>query len=353
MEEIELYRRWFKKYGLERNPFTLEINPALVVGYREQIKKLIKNIDQQQKIILLTGPTGSGKTSLIYYLKSIKHDFVVLNKPPRDISGLINIYSYFIKDLPFFIKIFIKKPKKIEDLPGFLNKVIKKPRVLFIDESHEASIEVLEWLRVLSDQVQNLSIVFSALPIFDEILTKNLATLKKRIVERVELNALTKEEVENLIRKRIELVGGTDIKPFTYNIIEYIYSRTGGFPRDVILLCNKLLNLGAEKNAELIDTHLISRESVVKEEKKINIENLKELPKKQKKIINIIAEKEPLAPNELIKEFSEYPSKKHALRAVNNVLKRLVEEGYLERERVGKTYLYKLNTSTRTILIKA
>ena len=336
MEEIELYRKWFKKYGLERNPFTLEINPALVVGYREQIKKLIKNIDQQQKIILLTGPTGSGKTSLIYYLKSIKQDFVVLNKPPRDISGLINIYSYFIKDLP-----------------GFLNKVIKKPRVLFIDESHEASIEVLEWLRVLSDQVQNLSIVFSALPIFDEILTKNLATLKKRIVERVELNALTKEEVENLIRKRIELVGGTDIKPFTYNIIEYIYSRTGGFPRDVILLCNKLLNLGAEKNAELIDTHLISRESVVKEEKKINIENLKELPKKQKKIINIIAEKEPLAPNELIKEFSEYPSKKHALRAVNNVLKRLVEEGYLERERVGKTYLYKLNTSTRTILIKA
>lgn len=353
MEEVEKYKKWLKKQNLERNPFTLEIDPFLMVGYKEQINKLIKNIDQQQKIILLTGATGSGKTSLISYLKSIKDDFIVLNKPPLNISNLIETYSYFTKDMPFFIKIFTRKPKKIDDLPSFLNKIIKKPKVLFVDEAHEASIEILEWFRVLSDQVQNLTIVFSALPVFDEILTKNLETLKKRIIEKVELNALTKEETENLIRKRIEKAGGKDIKPFTYNIIDYIYSRTGGFPRDIIILCNELLNLGAEKDAEWIDLNLISKEPAIKEEKKVNAENLKELSEKQRKIIDILVEKEPTTPNDIIKNFSEYPSEKHALRSINNVLKRLINEGYIERERTGKTYQYKLSPSIRTILIKS
>ena len=351
MDGLEKYKDWLRKQNLRRNPFTLEINPFLVVGYNQQITKLLKNIEQQQKIILLTGPTGSGKTSIISYVSKKNNNFIVLNKPPREISGLLSISDFFIRDLPFFKKIFIRKPKKIEYLPFFLNKIIKKPKVLFIDEAHEASIEVLEWFRVISDQVQNLTVVFSALPVFDDILTKNLETLKKRIVERIELNALTKEETEELIRRRIENVGGTDIKPFTYNVIEYIYSRTGGFPRDVILLCNDLLNLGAEHDSEIIDINLIDKKTG-KEEKKINLEKLKDLSGKQRKIIDILVEHEPITPNEIIKYLPDYPSDKHALRAINNLLKRLLEEGYVEREKTGKTYYYKLSPSTRTMLVR-
>ena len=353
MDEIEKYQEWLNKQNLERNPFTLEINPSLIVGYKEQIIKLMKNIDQQQKVILLTGPTGSGKTSIISYLSSIKKDFIILNKPPREISNLVNISNYFIKDLPFLFKIFIRKPKKVEELPSFLNKIIKKPKVLFVDEAHEASIDVLEWVRIISDQVRNLTIVFSSLPVFEDILSKNLETLKKRIIEKVELNTLSKEEIEKLIRKRVESVGGKDIKPFTYNTIDYIYSRTGGFPRDVIILCNNLLNLGAENDAENIDLNLISKRPTTKEEKRVDVENLKELSGKQKKIIDILAEYEPITPNEIIKHFPEYPSEKHALRAINNVLKRLVKDNYIERERTGKSYYYKLTPSTRTLLVRA
>ncbi len=353
MDEIEKYQKWLDKQKLRRNPFTLEINPSIIVGYKEQITKLLKNINQQQKIILLTGATGSGKTSIVSYLTLTNKDYRVLNKPPREVSKLLNISSYFIKDLPFLAKIFVRKPKKIDDFPDFLNKIIKKPKVLFIDESHEASIEVLEWLRIISDQVQNLTIVFSALPVFNEILSKNLETLKKRIIETVELEALTKEEVEKLIRKRIETAGGTDIKPFTYNIIEYIYSRTGGFPRAVVILCNNLINFGAENEAERIDMNLISKKPPIEREKKLNIENLKDLSSKQRKIINIIAEFEPLTPNKLINYFPDYPSEKHGLRAINNLLRRLVKEGYIERERKGKSYYYKLNPSTRTVLVRS
>ena len=310
-----------------------------------------KGIHLLLKLILLSGPTGSGKTTIITYLTSKNKDFIYLNKPPREITGLLDITDYFIKDISFFKRIFIKKPKKINDLPIFLDKIIRKPKVLFIDEAHEASLEVLEWFRVMVDHVKNLTIIFSALPVFEDILTKKLETLKKRITEKIELNALTKKETEELIRRRIEYAGGKDIKPFTYNMIDYIYNRTGGFPRDVILLCNKLLNLGAKKDLESIGLDSIEEEKKPKEN--LKIENLKDLPEKQRLLINVIAEREPITPNEIVTYFKDYPSEKHALRAINNLLGRLIKQGYIEREKIGKTYTYKLTPYTRTMLIKA
>jgi DNA-binding transcriptional ArsR family regulator len=247
----------------------------------------------------------------------------------------------------------LRKPKNINDLPAFLDKIINKPKVLFVDETHEANIEVLEWFRVLVDHVKNLTIVFSALPVFEDILTKNLETLKKRITEKIVLNTLTKEETEELIRKRIESVGGNNLGPFSHNIIDHIYSRTGGFPRDIIMYCNKLLNMAAEKDYHIIDLNLVNETNEKPLENNIKIENIKGMPEKQKLLINVIAEREPISPNEIVSYFEEYPSEKHALRAINNLLNRLRKSGYVEREKQGKTYIYKLSPSTRTILIRA
>ena len=351
MEENR-YKEWLEKHNLQKNPFILEINPSLFVGYRQQISNLINNIKQQQKLILLSGPTGSGKTTIITYLKNQNCDYVYLNKPPKKTNELIDLADYFIKDLGLLKRIITRKPKKINDLPSFLDKIITRHKVLFIDEAHEASIEVLEWLRVMVDHVKNLTFVFSALPVFDEILTKHLETLKKRITKKIELTALTKEETEELIRKRIKHAGGENIKPFSYNTIEYIYSRTGGFPRDIILLCNELFNIAVERNSDIIDYNLIKENNKNQTEISIKIDNLKHIPDKQKIVIDIIAKNEPITPKDLIPYFKEYQSNKHALRAINNLLGRLIKQGFVEREKTGKSYSYKLSPSTRTILVR-
>ena len=348
MEDLEKDRVWLKKQNLNNNPFTLGINPSLFVGYEKQILTLSRNLDQQQKILLLIGPTGSGKTSIISYLSSKNKNHIFLSKPPK-LEELVDIYPYFLNEVGFFEKIFLKKPRKTQDLAPFLNKIIKKHKILFIDEAHEANIEVLEWLRVLSDQVQNLTIVFSSLPIFDDILTNKLETLKKRITEKIELNALSREETEELIQKRIEFNGGEGIKPFTKNAIDYIYSRTGGFPRDILVTCNKLLNLGMEKDVEIIDSDIIENMNFEKKEPNAKF---RELPNKQKKIIDILLEKEPRSTTELV-NCLQYPSEEKGLRAVNNLLNRLLKENYIEREKFGKSYTYKLTPSIRTMLIKS
>ncbi|MBN2094536.1 MAG: AAA family ATPase [Candidatus Aenigmarchaeota archaeon] len=352
-DEIGKYREWLKKHELQRTPFTLEIIPSLRVGYKNQVATLLRNIEQRQKLLLLMGPTGSGKTTLINHLCDSQKNYIFVGKPPRKTEELIKLADYFHKDVPFITRLFLKKPKEVHHISDYLNKITNEHKVIFIDEAHEASIEVLEWLRVISDQTQNITFVLSGLPIFDDILTKNLETLKKRVSEKIELSALSRDETEELIRKRIEYAGGKEIRPFTPKSIDFIYQRTGGFPRDVLTLCNHMFNLAAEKNADEINENLLGESKSGKIIGNYDANKLKDLPEKQKKIIDLLLEEEPQTPTDLAKKINDYPSEKHALRAVNNLLKRMLEEGYIERSKNGKAYAYLLGPQTRTKLVKA
>jgi type II secretory pathway predicted ATPase ExeA len=350
--ELEMYKNWLKRQGLEKAPFTLEIIPSLRVGYKNQVATLLRNIEQRQKVLLLMGPTGSGKTTLINHICSTQKNYIFMGKPPRQTEDLLKIPYYFMHDAPLLTKIFANKPKEVQFIPEFLNKNVEGHKIIFIDEAHEASLEVLEWLRVISDQTHDLTIIFAALPVFDEILTKNLETLKKRVTEKIELAALSRDETEELIKRRIEYAGGKGISPFTPDAIDYIYQRTGGFPRDVLTLSNTLFNRAADTNADKIDSVVIGG---VKNTQKssYNPDKLKDLPEKQRAVIDLLLSSEPRTPTDVASHMKGYPSEKHALRAVNNLLTRMMEEGYVERKREGKTYSYVLSPQTRTKLVKA
>jgi DNA-binding transcriptional ArsR family regulator len=298
------------------------------------------------------GPTGSGKTTLINHICSTQKNYIFMGKPPRQTAELLNIPDYFLHEAPFFTRIFAKKPKEVQFIPEFLNRVVPGHKVIFIDEAHEASTEVLEWLRVISDQTLDLTIIFSALPVFDDLLTKNLETLKKRITEKIELSALSKEETEELIKRRIEFAGGNDLGPFTPEAVDYIYHRTGGFPRDILTMCNTFFNQAADKNLDKIDMSLIGSHKLP-QKSSYDSGKLKDMPEKQKIIINILLAQEPRTPTDIASNMKGYPTESHALRAINNMLTRMMDEGFVERSKDGKTYTYSLSPQIRTKLVKA
>ncbi len=347
--------RLMKLFNWERNPFTFQIIPELFVGYEKEMNKIVEGLNNGDKFSLLIGPTGSGKTTMLKNLlkrfSNCKH-VIYLSKPPKDPKDWVTVFDPVIKR--GFFSFFSRKKVNLYNLSDVLNKKLNGSKcLLFIDECHEASLDSLEWLRTLTDQVDNMMVVLAGLHIFENTLKNNLETFLKRISTKIELTNLTKSETRELIKRRIESVGGDDIKPFTHDILDYIYEKTGGFPREIIRVCDELIKTAVDKNISVIDSDFINE--IAFPEMRVSLEKITTLPDRQREILETLSHHGELTPAEIIERMPTdgYKDRENAIRSVNNLLRRLMKDGFVERKKVGKAYKYKLVDKYKTLLVNA
>jgi DNA transposition AAA+ family ATPase len=76
----------------------------------------------------------------------------------------------------FMSSIFSRKDEvSLYNLSDTVNRKLNGSKcLLLIDEAHEASMDSLEWLRVMSDQVGGITTVMAALPALESKLKDNL-----------------------------------------------------------------------------------------------------------------------------------------------------------------------------------
>jgi len=248
LEYEEKVEEWLRQLGWSENPFTLKISPSLFVGYNEEIKKMAIHLREGHKVAMVLGSTGSGKTTFLRYVEDkVKDEYKTLYiaKPPQT-DELVDLFLNSFK--PSIIERILGRGVKLHDLHVYLNRKLKGRKfLLMIDEAHESDVSTLEWLRTICDQVEGMQMILAGLPTLEDLLRKNLETLRSRIVTKIELVTLNKEYTRELIRRRIESVGGRDILPFTDDVVDEIYKRTGGFPREVLKMCNDLVQRAIEK----------------------------------------------------------------------------------------------------------
>jgi type II secretory pathway predicted ATPase ExeA len=345
----------------EFNPFSFRIIPELFVGHEAEINRIVGGVSNGSKYSLVLGPTGSGKTTMLKKLYNKFHEqgqfrhIFYLSKPPKDpVDWIMVTEGITSKGLLSFIFSGHRKGINLYNLSDEVNKKLDGSRCLMlIDECHEASLDSLEWLRALTDQIDNLYIILAGLPVFEKILKGNLETFMRRITMNVELTNLTKMETREMIKKRIEFYGGNDINPFTHNTLDFIYEQSGGFPREVLRLCDELTQKAIEKNISTIDLDFLKESDVSKG--RVSLDTVSTLPDKQKMIIDVLSRGGDMTPNEIIDKLAleEYKDKENAVRSVNNLLRRLMHEKLVERKRIGKTYKYRLAGTVRTLMVQA
>ena len=350
------HKEWFKKVGWNANPFTFNILPELFVGYTDQTQRIIRVLEEKQKVLLIIGPTGSGKTTILKWVSSNLpqgFEFIYVGKPPVKAEEFVDIFNSKYRSNIIVRLLFpgLAHAKNLYDMPDFLNRKLgKKHLVIMLDEAHESPMEVLEWLRVLSDQVENMSILLTGLPVFESHLAQ-IETLRKRIMNKIELISLTKEETERLVKKRIQHVGGTG-EEFSGDVIDYIYERSGGFPRDIIRMGNEIIDVGVKHGKTVITGDLLQQPAQQMQEQQTPSMALGVLTNMQKEVVEMLIRS--MTPGDIANalDLAKYKSRQHAVRSVNNVLKQLMDMKIVERAKTDKSFLYQLAPNIKNHMIK-
>ncbi len=248
---------WYKKKGWAANPFTLDVHPELFTGHQQEVKAILEKCRTQSGHIMITGPLGIGKTTLLRWLSiHLKKDFltVYVSRPPRDFGAFV---KFILRNIG--IKVMESTEYDLYSIDAVLRKKGKNLFVL-LDEMHEYNVEIERPLRTMGD-LDNVALIMAGLPETEEKLKNEFLPLYERVVLHINLTSLEFNEMEELIRTRIKSVGGEGLGPFTTPALEKVYEITRGVPRSVFKMCDRLVQEAITKNEDKIEAALVEEVS--------------------------------------------------------------------------------------------
>ncbi len=205
---------WYKEFGFKHNPLCIKPIDEFELFFDDKnlIKDVIKHINQQEENLVLIGPLGTGKTSI---LKKIIQEF----------GGKRKLYYYnaYSASTPLNFEKVLKRAGNL-----FSRTFGKKSKdvILFIDEAHHLSPENLEDLEEYLDK--HFRSIILATSKQDYEVPKELREEFKKIIN---LENFTEKDAHNIIKDRL----GEDYEDIIKNKeIKQIYKESKT-PRDFLL----------------------------------------------------------------------------------------------------------------------
>lgn len=254
-------------YGLKENPFTVTPNPEYIYlgeNHREALAQLLYGVREKKGFIVITGEVGTGKTTLVHYLLEKldgngRTKTAFLFNPRLSVKDFI---QYILKDLGVRVQ-GQTKGEHLHNLHRYLLNAYGKDErvVLIVDEAHALDPELLEEIRLLSNletsKSKLLQIVLLGQPELDRTLSRpEFRQLRQRINLRYSLPPLSEKETREYIEKRLRIAGAKE-SPFTDRAIEEVYTKSGGIPRLINILCDNALLNGFALNHKKVDERSI------------------------------------------------------------------------------------------------
>jgi putative secretion ATPase (PEP-CTERM system associated) len=253
-------------YGFKEKPFQINPDPNFLYlspNHDHALKYLEYGIERNIGIILLTGEVGSGKTTLIHYLRRQVGQNLELAFLSNTNLSADQLLSYILIELN--IEPETKgKAHNLNLFKNYLRSLNKEGRriILVIDEAQNLPKDALEEVRMLSnfqaDDSMPLQIFLIGQPELRTILkSPGMHQIRQRIAVNYHLNGLSREETQNYIEYRLKKAGGNR-NPFTPEAIDLIFQSAAGIPRSINILCDSALLYGFAEEVEIVDADIVN-----------------------------------------------------------------------------------------------
>jgi putative secretion ATPase (PEP-CTERM system associated) len=247
-------------YHLRAKPFSLNPDPRFFFAskvHKRAMAYLEYGLSLKEGFIVITGEIGAGKTMLVRNLfKKLEHEDVVaaqIVSTQLDADDMLRaVAAAFGLEQEG-----LSKASLLKKLESYLLSVHRqgKRALLVVDEAQNLSPRAVEELRMLSNfQHGNEPLLQSFLlgqPEFRTTLqSEELQQLKQRVIASYHLSAMDAAETRAYIQHRLELVGWQNDPSISDGAFALIHEFTGGIPRRINTLCDRLMLLGflAEKH---------------------------------------------------------------------------------------------------------
>jgi putative secretion ATPase (PEP-CTERM system associated) len=250
-------------YRLTGKPFQLNPDPSFYYGsrgHKRAFAYLEYGLYQSEGFIVITGEIGAGKTtivrSLLEQLDPAKVVAVQLVSTQLDADDMLRAVGAAF-GLPVRS---VEKAVLLASLEAFLCQLAidKKRALLVVDEAQNLSSRAVEELRMLSnfqlgDQALLQSFLVGQPELREMMQSAQMQQLRQRVIASYHLGPLDKTETRAYVEHRLKHVGWKDDPRFEPACFDLIHELTGGIPRRINTLCNRLLLA-----AFLAEKHVIS-----------------------------------------------------------------------------------------------
>ena len=264
-------------YGLKEQPFAISTDPKflfLSAPHRRAYDEMMAGLTRDESLLLLTGETGSGKTTLCRGIIGALGERTfssVLHQPYMTGPEMLRL---ILRDFGLVSKEDLRRgtlagadiPHLMEVLEGFLRGLasLQSRAVVVIDEAQSLSPTLLDEVRMLTaferDGRRLIQIVLCGQPmLLNTLKTEPMYALNERITRRVVLTPLSPAEVESYIYHRLAIAGGTDAVSFQPDAMKLVAELSRGLPRRVNVLCDRTLQEGRAVSATVISSELVKR----------------------------------------------------------------------------------------------
>ncbi len=254
-------------YHLRDKPFQLNPDPRFFYGsrgHKRAFSYLEYGLSLGEGFIIITGDVGAGKTMLVkHLLKRLERGhYLVANLVSTQLDAddmLRSVSAAFGLDYEH-----LSKAALLNNLQTFLRDTLRQGRLalLIVDEAQNLSAKAVEELRMLSNfQEGEKSLLQSFLlgqPEFrDTLQSPEMQQLRQRVIASYHLGPMDRDETMGYILHRLKTVGWHGNPSFTEDAFDAIHAFSGGVPRRINTLCDRLLLFGFLEERNQFDARAV------------------------------------------------------------------------------------------------